>query len=264
MRDHDLELIAALVEGGLEDETEARALIESSPEARAEYEVQLRAHSALIGLGPVKMTEPERSALHRDVWTALRSAPTVTPPTTTPWYARWAPAAAVVALVVVGLVGILGGGEDAANLLEIAADLDERSTSTAAASGEATAGGEAGGDDMAPLDAPTSTAGATSSDGGGVSPEAMQFFSAEAERVRATDGPSNTTGDDSTEQTDLESCLRDAGLVDHVVADTVEPEEIDGSQAEQVIIAVPEGVEVEEATVTFVDSVTCEVVYTDE
>lgn len=67
MREHEIDLIAALVEGRLEDETEARALITSSPEMRQEYQAQKLAYEALAGAGMVRMTESERSALHRDI-----------------------------------------------------------------------------------------------------------------------------------------------------------------------------------------------------
>lgn len=262
MRERELELIAALVEGRLEDEADARALIESSPEARAEYEAQRRAHAALTGLGPVAMTESERSALHRDLWTALRTGAAASRPDAAPWYARWLPATAAVVflLATVGVIGVMGGGQGG-DFNEIAAD-SERATTTAA---EETAGrdGDAGGD-MAPLDAPTSTAGAAGFEGGAVSPEAIQFLSAEAARIRATVRPASTTGDDSTEQIDLEACLREAGLEDHVIVDTVVPEGVESEMAESVIAAVPEAVDIEEATVTFVGQVSCQVVYIDE
>jgi hypothetical protein len=261
MRNRDLELIAALVEGRLDDETQARALIESSAEARAEYEAQRLAYNVLSDLEPAALTETERSALHRDVWGALRSHP-VGKTTSAPWYVRWVPAVAGISvLVIVGVVVTLGGGQESGDFSEVAADLGG-ATTTAAASGGAE-DGDAGGD-MAPLDAPTSTAGAMSQEEDEISPEATQFFTAEAARIRTTEGPGTTVGDDSTEQTDLESCLEDADLGGHVVADTVDvPDELDAAPG-TVIAAIPEGVEVEGAPVTFVDRSTCEVVYVDE
>lgn len=147
MRDQELELIAALVEGRLEDETEARALITSSIEAREEYETQKLAHDALQAMGTARLGEDERAALHRDVWTDLRAgAPT--PKTRRPWYYRWVPVAAALFLVV-GLAAVLsGGGEETARLLgEISSDLGAgdataETTSTAAAVEAPAADGE--------------------------------------------------------------------------------------------------------------------------
>src|ERR687892_348665 len=102
MRDQDLELIAALVEGRLDDETEARALIASSAEAREEYEAQKRAYESLAAMGTAHLTETERATLHRDLWTELRGGDTPER-TKTPWYVRWSPVAAGL-FVVVGIV----------------------------------------------------------------------------------------------------------------------------------------------------------------
>lgn len=263
MRDRDLELIAALVEGRLDDETEARALIESFPEARAEYEAQRRAHGALTDLVPVMMTESERSALHRDVWSALRTEVGGSRPAATPWYARWLPATAAIAfaLATVGVVSVIGGGQQSGDFTEIAADLG-RATTTAG--GESAGDGDDGGA-MAPFDAPTTAAAdAEGADGGGMSPAAIRFLSAEAARFRAMGGPATTDSEESSEGTDLDACLQDAGLEEHVVVDVVGPEEIDGEMVETLIAAVPRDAEVEDAPVTFVAEAGCQVVYTDE
>lgn len=108
LRKHEIELIAGLVEGDLEDESEARALIASSAEARSEYEAQRVAFEALQSAGPVYMSDDERAALHRDVWTTLRSdqQPMAR---TTPWYHRIVPVAAAL-FVIVGLGAVLTQG----------------------------------------------------------------------------------------------------------------------------------------------------------
>lgn len=264
MRDHEIELIAALVEGRLEDESEARALIESSAEARREYESQLRVRQALTGLGAVSMTESERSALHRDVWTALRSQPEARP-ARTPWYASWLPAAAVVALVM-GLVGVLAGGGDqqTETFNEIGAALDDSASTAAATESTARAAGEAAGGDggMTPLDAPTTTmSGAT--EGYDLAAEDAAYFSRQAERMRA--GETAQTEDTTDQDPVFDDCVAGAGLEDHVAVGTVPaPAGSDGEGPSQFIVAAPEGVAIADAPLSFVDPDTCQVVYADE
>ena len=110
MHRHDLDTIAALADGSLKDETSARALVESCAECRAEYESHTVVIAALAAVEPATMTDLEKAALHRELWTDLRAeaAPAVKTP---PWWYRWSYAAAGV-FVVVGLVGVvsqLGG-----------------------------------------------------------------------------------------------------------------------------------------------------------
>jgi len=96
MNRRELELLAALAEGRLEDEREALSLVESSPEHLAEYEAQKAAVQALRSAPAAELTEHERAALRRDVWAALRAAPAPAASRAR----RWAPAAAVVVAVV--------------------------------------------------------------------------------------------------------------------------------------------------------------------
>lgn len=107
MSRREIELVTALAEGVLEDESEARALIERSARLRSIYEEQKLAVEALQSLPQASLTESEKSDLRRDVWTALRA------PETTPTPARLRPAVlgyvAVFALVSVGLVVVLNG-----------------------------------------------------------------------------------------------------------------------------------------------------------
>jgi hypothetical protein len=93
MRERDLDLIVALVEGRLEDEEEARALIESSSKHRLEYEAQKTAYQALSSAGTASLSETERAGIRRDVWSDLRSRPTPVVPAN-PWYYRWVSVAA--------------------------------------------------------------------------------------------------------------------------------------------------------------------------
>ena len=109
MRSHEQELISALVEGRLEDEAEALDLIASSDALHAEYEAQKLAYDALSAIPPAQLSDQERAALRRDVWTELRAQPT-SGSSTTPWYFRWSAAAAGL-FIVVGILAItnLGG-----------------------------------------------------------------------------------------------------------------------------------------------------------
>lgn len=119
MHEHDLDLIAALAEGSLDDESVARALVEECQECREEMLAQEKALTALASVPPTGMTDWERARLHRDVWTGIRGDE---PATRGPirWY-RWAYVAAGL-FVVVGLAGVLnrgfGMGGDAAGVEE--------------------------------------------------------------------------------------------------------------------------------------------------
>ena len=108
MGKNEIELIAALAEGRLEDESEARALIASSEKYRVEYEAQKTALDALGEVATTRMTDVEKAALHRDVWTALSAEP-VQGKKAAPWYFRWSYAAGALFLLV-GLVAVLSQG----------------------------------------------------------------------------------------------------------------------------------------------------------
>lgn len=268
MRDHEIELIAALVEGRLEDETEARALIASSPEYQEEYEAQKRAHEVLRWAGTAAMTESERASLHRDVWTELQAGPGQDRPAT-PWYYRWAPVAAGL-LVVVGLVAVLSqasGGEDAAEPV-IAADAPAATTSTAAASEEAPA------DDALRDETDTETTSGADGDadqsytesGGFATDAAVAIYEREAERLRQGVFGSRLRPYEST-NIEVEACVEDAGLGEHRVLATLSAplEDTEGPEDEtRVAIAYPEDAQLDDGPLSFVDLDTCEVVYTDE
>ncbi len=261
MREHDLELIAALVEGRPEDEAEALALIESSSELREEYEAQKLAYEAMQDAGTTSLRETERATLHRDIWTELRSG-TPGPASKTPWYYRWAPVAAGL-LVVVGLVAVLGqGGADSGDeAVTLAADTAE-TTSTAAASDDGAAGGDAApgdGDDAAQTES-SSEEGEADGDRT-ASPEEADFFSEQARQVRAgelTDSRLEAfdNEDQTAEQTD---CLTSIGLDGHrIVATTSSPD------GETLLVTVPQETDPTNPPVGFVDPHVCELVYLDE
>ncbi|MCI0543938.1 MAG: hypothetical protein L0Z49_05765 [Actinobacteria bacterium] len=107
MRKRHIDLITALVEGLLEDDTEARALIDASPTLRAEYEAQVRARGALLEMEEASMRADERTALHRELWTALRAEVSPSPPPRAGL--GWA-YAAVGAVLLVGALSLIGDG----------------------------------------------------------------------------------------------------------------------------------------------------------
>ncbi|MGH8945655.1 MAG: hypothetical protein ACRDVL_05860, partial [Acidimicrobiia bacterium] len=63
MNEREHQLIAALAEGSLEDESEARSLLERSDEAQAEYRLQVAALQALVEVGSASLQETERAEL---------------------------------------------------------------------------------------------------------------------------------------------------------------------------------------------------------
>lgn len=287
MRDQDLELIAALVEGRLDDDSEARALIASSSEAREEYEAQKRAYDTLSALGTAHLTEAERATLHRDLWTELRGG--VTPKRAkAPWYLRWSPVAAGL-FVVVGIVAVLSGGGDDAGLITLtggeAADGGAATTSTAAAD----AGGDA--ELFEDEEAATATTEAMSEGTTALAPAAETAdFSADAAKVRAGDFSGDrvsafTTArsDDTTLQTCVDEALAPAGLAGYeLVAMVTTPDEAaspptddttttttaetstTGPDTADVAVAVPEGEEPATAPLAFIDVQTCELVHLDQ
>lgn len=285
MRDHEMELIAALVEGRLDDEAEARALIASSPEHAEEYEVQKLAYETLQSLDTVSMSETERAALHRDVWTTLTARPAAK--AANPWWYRWTAVAAAL-LVIGGSVAVLnqnmGGEDDAAQTFaEIGASLDSgggESTGTTAAAAEApaVAGDDAdGGGDGAGV---TTTMAAEVSEGLS-SDQPAALYSARASDVRQGDETVTDLylyGADEAVDPAIEVCVAtatgNAGLDGFAVIATMdEPDpapdsstttETDTDDQPDLAVASPQTDNPAGAPLAFVDLDTCEVVYLDE
>ena len=264
MRDHDLELIAALVEGRLEDEAEARALIASSAEAREEFEVQKLAYESLRSTGSASLTAEERAALHRDVWTELRARAPVE--RRVPWYYRWAAVAAGL-FVVIGLVSVLSGQDVATTFDEIAGDLSGDGEGAAATAGDETAA-DSGGDDSRAESAPTDTTEAMSE--GTTTAEASDlddtsFYETEAARVRQGEFTTYLQAYEEDEDGESEACLEQAGLIGHgPVATLTRPDPTASGLDESIVVAAPEQSVLAEAPLAFVDLATCEVVFLDE
>jgi len=269
MRDHDLELIVALVEGRLQDEVEARALIASSDEAREEYEAQKLAYESLRSMGAAHLTENERAALHRDVWTELRAGSPIK--AKTPWYYRWAPVAAGL-FVVIGVAAVLsGGGQEAATTFrDIAADLGGDGDESAAATSTTTAEAAdlySGGDDAGAQAPATDTTQAMTDDT--FTPEEMAnggaLYAVDAARVR--EGEFTARLQDYEEESDpaVEACLERAGLTDYrPVATLVPADTTEANFDETIVVSAPEQSVVAEAPLAFVELSTCDVVYLDE
>lgn len=117
MSDHDLDLIADLINGRLSPDERRAALtrLADDPELRSEYDAQLAVASLLRGAPSPTMTPDERSMLHASLREQLHleDSPGVVATAPSRPRSRWSPAtllaaaAAVAAVVVVGAVVIL-------------------------------------------------------------------------------------------------------------------------------------------------------------
>ena len=245
MHDHPLDLIAALADGSLSDEAEARALVESCPECREEYRTQTEVIDWLAAAPAVEMTDLEKAALHRDLWTELRTEPGKS--TATPWWQRLAYVAAGL-FVTVGLVSVLNN--DA---------LDDSAESGATTVAEAldapveeapfVAQGSDDGESAPEMATTTAAATETTAAEGGAESFAL-LFAELAEEARASQADrSATQGIDR----DVEACLSRVGLDEHVVVDEIDRDQI-------YLLVMPEDPEAE-PIVTFVVLPRCEIVY---
>jgi hypothetical protein len=266
MRDHDLELIAALVEGRLEDDTEARALIASSAGAREEYEAQKLAYESLRALGTAHLTEQERTALHRDLWTELRTE-TVAKGTKTPWYYRWAAVAAGL-FVVIGLVAVLSGQQAGDTFDEIAAELSGDGEGGAATTTTAAGGADkdSAGDDAEAESAPAETMGEMSEGttmADAATDENAVLYEAEAERVRQGEFTARLQDYDEEEDGEVDACLEEAGLSDYRPVATVTGPDPTADGEESLVVAAPDRTVLTEAPLAFVDLDTCQLIYLD-
>ena len=244
MHEHPLDLIAALADGSLSDEAEARALIETCQECRDEYRAQTEAIGWLAAAPAAEMTDLEKAALHRDLWTELRNEPSKSP--ATPWWQRLSYVAAGL-LVTVGLVSVLnngvleGGAESDATTTAAAQALDEAPTEEVPFVAQGSDDGE-----LAPEIAPETTAAAE-----GAGEESLPVpFQELADEARA-----NQADRVATQGTDRDTveCLTEIGLDEHLVADEIE---LDRTY----LLVMPEDPEAE-PIVTFVVLPGCEIVY---
>jgi hypothetical protein len=243
MHEHDLDLIAALADGSLADEAEARALVDGCDVCRSEYRSQVDVLAWVASAPRVEMTELEKAALHRDLWTELRRDPARA--ATIPWWQRWSYVAAGL-FVVVGLAGVLNGvmgsGSSGGEAQESRVDLDASQS----------------GDEAAPFLAEDS-----GNDGGGGSAATTTAAAEQAVSVpfpeladevrvsRETDPGAGTMSQDAT----VDECLERVGLDDHIVVAELE--------LDQVYLAVMAEDQEADRSVTFITPAECEIVFVD-
>jgi hypothetical protein len=250
MHRHDLDLIAALAEGSLDDETTARALLDSCEECQAEYRSQLEVLTILSSMPPAEMTELEKAALHRDLWTELRN-PSVEAPTGRAWY-RWSYVAAGL-FVTVGLVGVLsgqlefGGGDsgESGETTEASSDLGTFSAddgSEAPLLDAAPAGGGA--------DAESAATTTMAAEDAGPLPYA-EF----AEQARMARESGQRSAQLLSSQEEIDQCLDEAGLADVKVVEEL-------ALDQRYLLVMPRD-ETSPPTVTFIAMESCEIVYVD-
>ena len=211
MRSHEQELISALVEGRLDDEAEALALIASSDALHAEYEAQKLAYDTLSAIPPAQLSDQERAALRRDVWTELQAQPTPGS-STTPWYFRWSTAAAGL-FIVVGVLTItnLGGSGSGDASTEVASV----TTSAAALAPEETAAKDGEPDDVTEaLDADTADAAGAAGNMRTIPDPILQAFGLISDELRLNDPrlPGTSSSKLQALAADHESCLTEAAL----------------------------------------------------
>lgn len=267
LRRRDMELIGGLVEGTLPDESEARALIARSAEARKEYESQRRAYLALTAAEPASLSETERAALHRDLWSALRAEPD-SPPRAVRWYYRLAPVAAVLVLLVGGLA-VLNRGMQQATTADSFFDLAGGAAADTTVAGATAETFESAGDDAA---APSAESDGSSTAGVEEALPRMipsEFFASIAESVRSgelttTTGAFQSDGGEAVLADSLD-CLRRAGE-DYQIVGQASNLEMKGTRevAMAYIVAVPAGEDIgPDTVVTFVSLDTCEVAHVE-
>jgi hypothetical protein len=240
MHRHDLDAIAALAEGTIDDETSVRALVDTCEECRAEYESQRAALAALAAVEPASMTETEKAALHRDVWTQMRTGQAPKPSKS--WWYRLSYAAAGL-FVVVGVAAVVS--QNTADEAGLA------SAETTEGSNRLDAAGEELQDDATAASA--TTAAAAEPPG-----ESLQF-SMIADQIRS-DAESFSYSlfeEEGTARTSDEDvgCIEGAGLDEQQIVGKID----------NYILAVPEDIEIGSDTpITFVDTNTCTVAHVEE
>jgi hypothetical protein len=269
MRDHEIELISALVEGRLDDESEARALIASSVELQAEYEAQKKAREALVAVGAALMQPDERAALHRDLWTALTSDAR---PSRAPWYYRWVPVTAgLLVVLVLGTLIVGGQGDTSVDTAAIGAAAESAETTTAAA----TATTEAASAETTEAMSDEQAAAAPDDGAGRVLDQLDTRLFADANRALRREGADLALAPASSAETavDLDECLDEAGVHDVDVLGTIDSASLAELSGDPVpenatgtfIIAVLAGDDLKTASsIFFVDSGSCQLVYTGQ
>ncbi len=248
MRKRETDLIAALAEGRLEDETEARHLVASSAEAKTEYEAQKKAIEALRGVAAARMSDVERSTLRQQVWTELRGASRS--PGTTRWHLRWSTAAAAI-LVVIGGAAVLNQ--------TLSPELAGSAEQTDLARGQSDGSGE----ESAALPALGADEGAAAQEDRVAAPTAAPLgdasaFAAAAGEARTGEAFSTYQATSQGDEAEHDDCVVQAGLQAHQVAGLFSP-----AEGVAYLMAAPEGQIGPDTPISFIDADTCELVHTD-
>jgi pyruvate/2-oxoglutarate dehydrogenase complex dihydrolipoamide acyltransferase (E2) component len=184
------------------------------------------------------MTELERAALHRDLWSELRNQPVKK--AATPWWYRLSYAAAGL-FVVVGLVAVVSqlggtGEETAETFADATSGLDESLQPL----------GEGGQEDSA----------STTIAAADAIPESTPDFETLATEARRQELPAAVRATASTPEN--RDCVNAAGLENQEVVGTVE-----GDRTYLIAVANDEDLDADTA-VNFVDATTCEVAHVEE
>lgn len=253
MHKHDLDLIADFAQGTLDETATAASLVERCEVCRAEFEMQRSMIESLASAPAVHLSEHEKAALHRDIWTELRSDTAATAPSRSGSWSIWAAVgSAAVLLLFVGVLGVfngIGGSGDAAEPTEEAASpLQGGTDDSAGADGEAA-------DTTTPAAADGDFFGFVSSQS---EPDAFANLAGQV-RERLADQTLSTpdTADTDEMARQGDACLRDAGLDDHSTL-------VGFEDRTDLLIALPKGEDPRTAPLTFVDRSTCEVVAVEE
>lgn len=244
MHRHNFELIAEYAQGSLDDDARARSLVDSCDRCRAIYNEQKSARAILGTATTAALSEHEKAALHRDIWTELRSPANVAKESGLGWWrSSWAFGAAAVIVIGVGLFGVLNS-QDAtvATFSEISSGLGVGQTNDLDGDGAS-----------APTEETTSTA------------PLLEFgdvaaYETVTNEVRSADG--TTTGyarvaalDEGTSQ--QQECLQLAGLDNYLALEGFET-------LTSLIIAVPEDHLLSVTPIVFVDPESCTIVHRED
>jgi hypothetical protein len=251
MHRHNFDLIAEYAQGSLPDDSRARALVDSCDVCREIYAEQKLAIESLAaaaseGVSSATMTEHEKAALHRDLWTELRSPARTEAAPTSWWRTSWAIGTATVIVLGVGLVGVLSNvgssGSTAENFSEVGAPI-----------GRGLSGSNADGSDSGnPAAETTSTAAALDL----AEDLAVEKITSE---IRATAGFTSTYYEEPLpeETTSEEDCLERAGLINFFTIH-------DFDDITNLIVALPEDRSLSDTPIVFVDPENCTIVHMED
>lgn len=243
MHRHNFELIAEYAEGSLQDDALARSLVSSCDRCRAVYDEQVAALAALAPVNTASLSQHEKAALHRDVWTELRSPTNETQRSAVGWWrSSWAFGAAAVVVIGVGLFGVLNTQDAPVETFsEIGSGLSAGQTNDL--------GGE---DGLSPTDETPTTAPATElSD--------VAAYETITSEVRSAEGSTSSyaRAEELDEGTSNQECLELAGLDNYLVLEGFEP-------LTSLIVAVPEDRSLSATPIVFVDPESCTIVHRED